>query len=99
MAKLKAEEIRTQASITSDQLSNTLMAAIENDIERLIQTDLLTIRLEEEKYLINLFQRLVQSAISDSKEKLKKKLTSAIQKKKMVQKLTKLYKKKFFVKK
>ena len=49
LAKSKAEQIRNQGVILSNQTSKSLLDAVEEDIKRLKASNLSTIRFEEEK--------------------------------------------------
>jgi len=75
------------------------MDAADKEIQRLIQSDLLTIEIEKEKSFKDLIQKLIDSSISVCKEKLKKKLTLSIKKKKTVHKIKKFLKNKIFIRK
>lgn len=48
-AKLKADQIKTQGLFIANQSSEKIIQSVENDIKRLKETSLATIRFEEEK--------------------------------------------------
>lgn len=50
-AKIKAEQIRNQGTNMAKQAANKIISSAENDIKRLKETTLYTIKLEEEKCL------------------------------------------------
>lgn len=50
-AKIKAEQIRNQGTSIAKQAANKIINLAENDIKRLKETTLYTIKLEEEKCL------------------------------------------------
>ena len=50
-AKVKSEQIRNQGITIAKQTANKILTSVENDIKRLKETTLYTIKLEEEKCL------------------------------------------------
>lgn len=66
------------------------MEAVEEDIKRLKASNLSTIRMEEEKSINEICNRLTQFAFSKAVEKLNKRLNSTIQKKIISQNIEKL---------
>lgn len=50
-ARLKSEQIRNQGITIAKQTANKIITSVENDIKRLKETTLYTIKLEEEKCL------------------------------------------------
>lgn len=89
-AKLKADQIKTQSSILSNETAKNILKSIEEDIKRLKMSNLSTIRLEEEKSINEVCQKLSELALSRAVEKLEKRLTSNIQKKLITQNIDKL---------
>ena len=89
-AKLKADQIRTQSSILSSETAKNILKSIEEDIKRLKMSNLSTIRLEEERSINEVCQKLSELALSKAVEKLEKKLNSNIQKKIITQNIDKL---------
>lgn len=89
-AKLKADQIRTQSSILSSETAKNILKSIEEDIKRLKMSNLSTIRLEEERSINEVCQKLSELALNKAVEKLEKKLNSNIQKKIITQNIDKL---------
>lgn len=90
IAKTKSEQIRDQGHTLSNQTSKFLLEAVEEDIKRLKASNLSTIRMEEEKSINEICNRLTQFAFSKAVEKLNKRLNSTIQKKIISQNIEKL---------
>lgn len=90
IAKTKAEQIRNQGTNLSNQTVKILLEAVEEDIKRLKASNLSTIKLEEEKSINEICQKLSQDALSKSVEKLNKKLNINFQKKLIAQNIEKL---------
>lgn len=67
-----------------------MLESVEEDIKRLKASNLSTIRLEEEKSINEICQKLGQSALSKAIEKLNKKLNPSFQKKIINQSIEKL---------
>jgi len=89
-AKLKAEQIRNQGSILSSQTAKSLINAVEEDINRLKLSNLSLIKLEEEKSINDICQKLSQFAISKSIEKINKSINSTSQRKIISQNIEKI---------
>lgn len=90
VAKTKAEQIRNQGSVLSAQTAKALLELVEQDIKRLKQTNISTIKLVEEKSISEICQKLSQAALSKAIEKLNKKINSTVQKKFISQNIEKL---------
>lgn len=89
-AKSKAEQIRQQGIVLASQTSKTLLDAIDDDIKRLKSVNLSTIRMEEEKSINEVCQKLSNSAFLKAIENLEKRLNSSSQKKIISQNIEKL---------
>ncbi len=89
-AKLKADQIKTQNSILSNETAKNILKSIEEDIKRLKMSNLSTIRLEEERSINEVCQKLSELALNKAMEKLEKKLNNTIQKKIITQNIDKL---------
>lgn len=89
-SRIKAEQIRQQGSLLSSQTVIALLAAVEDDIKRLKLSNLSIIKLEEEKSVNQLCQKLTQIALFQAKEKISKKMNVGIQKKIIVQSIERL---------
>lgn len=89
-AKLKAEQIRNQGNLLSLQTTKALLEAVEEDIKRLKISNLAIIKLEEEKSINEICQKLNQFAMNEAIEKINKKINSSIQKKIISQNIEKL---------
>jgi len=89
-AKLKAEQIRSQGVILSSQAAKALIEKVEEDITRLKASNLSLIKLEEEKSINDICQKLSQFAISKSIEKINKRINSTSQKKIISQNIEKI---------
>lgn len=74
----------------SSQTIIALLAAVEDDIKRLKLSNLSIIKLEEEKSVNQLCQKLTQIALFQAKEKISKKMNVGIQKKIIVQSIERL---------
>lgn len=74
----------------SAQTAKALLDLVEQDIKRLKQTNISTIKLEEEKSISEICQKLSQAALSNAIEKLNKKINPSIQKKFISQNIEKL---------
>lgn len=79
-AKLKAGEIRAQGLVTAEQSSKKLLERVEEDIKRLDEVRLATIRFEEEKAVSDICQRVSRLALEQAIEKLSHQLNPALQK-------------------
>lgn len=90
IAKVKAEEIRVQGSILSSQTVKSMLDSIEDDIKRLKSSNLSIIKLEEEKSVNEICQKLSQFALLKAVEKLNKKINSNFHKKFVSQNIEKL---------
>jgi F-type H+-transporting ATPase subunit b len=89
-AKLKAEQIRNQGNLLSLQTTKALLEAVEEDIKRLKISNLAIIKLEEEKSINEICQKLNQFAMNEAIEKINKRINSSIQKKIISQNIEKL---------
>nr|YP_010700420.1 ATP synthase CF0 subunit I [Phacus arnoldii]WCH63580.1 ATP synthase CF0 subunit I [Phacus arnoldii] len=91
IANNKAQQIREQGFTIANQTSKKLIESIEEDIRRLKETTLSTIRYEEEKSIIEVVcQKLNELAFIKAVEVLKKRLNPNIQKKFVSQNTEKL---------
>lgn len=79
-AKSKAEQIRQQGAILSAQTSKSILDSIEDDIKRLKTVNLSSIRMEENKSIGEVCQKLSQLALKQAVENLKKRLNPSIHK-------------------
>nr|YP_009541047.1 ATPase subunit I [Lepocinclis playfairiana]AYQ93544.1 ATPase subunit I [Lepocinclis playfairiana] len=89
-AKIKAEQIRNQGTSIAKQAANKIINLAENDIKRLKETTLYTIKLEEEKCLTEVVRLLNDMAFVKAVEKIKQNLNSNVQKKIVLQNTEKL---------
>nr|YP_009538659.1 ATPase subunit I [Phacus pleuronectes]AYQ93670.1 ATPase subunit I [Phacus pleuronectes] len=89
-AQLKADQIRTQGLSLASQTSKKLIESIEEDIKRLKETTLSAVRFEEEKSITEVCQKLNEFAFLKAIEILKKRLSSAVQRKIISQNTEKL---------
>nr|YP_009541109.1 ATPase subunit I [Lepocinclis steinii]AYQ93605.1 ATPase subunit I [Lepocinclis steinii] len=89
-ARLKSEQIRNQGITIAKQTANKIITSVENDIKRLKETTLYTIKLEEEKCLTEVFSKLNDLAFTKAVEKIKQNLNSNLQKKIVLQNTEKL---------
>jgi F-type H+-transporting ATPase subunit b len=89
-AKLKSEQIKTNGLSISSQTSKKLIESIENDIKRIKENTLSTVKFEEEKSINEICQKLNSLAFLKATEFLKKRLNSSIQKKFVSQNIEKL---------
>lgn len=89
-SKSKAEQIRSQGFVLASQASKKLLEAIEDDINRMKDSTLATIRFEEEKSIAEVCNKLNYLAFSKAVEKLKKRLNSNLQKKIISQSIDRL---------
>lgn len=90
MAKNKADQIRQQGSILSIQTTKTLLEAVDEDIKRLKNVNLSTIRMEEEKSINEVCQKLSISAFEKAVDSLNKRLNSSLHKRIISQNIEKL---------
>lgn len=90
MAKSKADQIRQQGSALSVQTSNSLLEAVDEDIKRLRIVNLSTIRMEEEKSINEVCQKLSVIAFEKSIDDLNKRLNSSLHKRIISQNIEKL---------
>lgn len=86
----KAETIRIQGTNLSQQSAAALLENVEEDIKRLKKSNLSTLKLEEEKAINEIYQKLNSIAIEKAVEKITKKLNSNFQKKIVAQNIEKL---------
>lgn len=93
MAKAKAEQIRNQGLVLSNQTSKGLLDSVEEDINRLKAANSSAIKFEEEKSINEVCQKLSNSAFISAVEKLNKRLNSNSQKKIISQNINKLSRK------
>lgn len=89
-AKIKAEQIKQQGIALSEKTFKTLLDAVEEDIKRLKALNLATIKLEEEKSINEICQKLSQVALIKAIEKISSKLNTSLQKKIIFRKIEKL---------
>lgn len=89
-AKLKSEQIRNQGSLLSLEMTKSLLDIIEEDIKRLKISNLSILKLEKEKSINEICQKLNQFAITKGIEKINKKINSSVQKKIISQSIQKL---------
>lgn len=89
-AKIKSEQIRSQGLAIAKQAASKLITSTENDIKRLKETTLYIIKLEEEKCLAEVLNKLNDLAFTKAIEKIKQNLNSNIQKKIVFQNTEKL---------
>lgn len=90
IAKVKAEEIRAQGSILSSQTAKSMLDSIEDDIKRLRSSNLSIVKLEEEKSVNEICQKLSQFALLKAVEKLNKRINPNFHKKFISQNIEKL---------
>lgn len=90
IAKSKAEQIRNQGTILSTQTAKSILEAIEEDIKRFKSANLSIIKLEEEKSISQLCQKLTKLAFANAVEKLNNRLNAAYHKKIISQNIDKL---------
>lgn len=74
----------------SQQSAAALLENVEEDIKRLKKSNLSTLKLEEEKAINEIYQKLNSIAIEKAVEKITKKLNSNFQKKIVAQNIEKL---------
>jgi len=79
-AKVKAEEIRAQGLVTADKSSKKLLARVEDDIKRLEESKVATLRFEEEKAITEVCEKVSRLALEQAVENLNKRLDPALQK-------------------
>ena len=91
LAKTKAQEIRKNGSIISSQTAKALLDAIEDEIKRIKQVNLSNLKLEEEKAISEVCQKLTSLSFDNALEKIKKKLNHNLLKKVMQRKIPLLY--------
>lgn len=90
IAKTKADQIRQQGTMLSAQTSKSILDSIEDDIRRLKTVNLSSIKMEENKSISEVCQKLSQGALSKAVENLKKDLNPAIHKKIIKKKINKI---------
>ena len=90
MAKNKADQIRQQGSTLSSQTAKTLLEAVDEDIKRLKSVNLSTIRMEEEKSINELCQKLSLFAFEKAVDTLNKRLNPSLHKRIISQNIDKL---------
>jgi F-type H+-transporting ATPase subunit b len=74
LAKTKAAEIRAQGLVTAEQGAKTLLERAEEDIKRLEETKQTTIRVEEEKAVNQVCEKVSRLALSKAITKVKTRL-------------------------
>ncbi len=92
-AKSKSESIRQQGNDLCIQTSESILSAVEDDIKRLKNSHILTIKIEEKKLLNQICQQLRSDAFKKSIELLKKRFNSKFHKKLVSKNIEKLSKK------
>lgn len=90
MAKSKADQIRQQGSSLSLQTAKTLLEAVDEDIKRLKTVNLSAIRMEEQKSINEVCQKLSIYAFDKAIDSLNKRLNSSLHKKIISQNIEKL---------
>lgn len=90
IAKSKADQIRQQGTLISAQTSKSILDSIEDDIRRLKSVNLSSIKMEENKSISEVCQKLSQGALSRAVENLKKDLNPGIHKKIIKKKISKI---------
>ena len=80
-AKSKAEQIRQQGESLSVQTSKSIISAIEEDIKRLKNVNLLTLKMQEKKSLSEICQELSSRSFKKANELINKRLNSKFHKK------------------
>lgn len=93
-AKLKAEQIREQAESLSSQTSKSILTAIDEDIKRLRNVNILTIRVKEKKSLDEICQKLSSLVLNKACQNLSKRLNQKFHKKLISKNIERLSKKK-----
>lgn len=96
-AKIKSEQIRQQGTNLSIQTSKSILYAIEEDIKRLRNVNLSTIKMEEKKSLSEVCQKLSSFAFKKAGEIINKRLNSKFHRKLVSKNIEKLSKKKLKV--
>ena len=91
IAKTKAEQIRKNGSIISSQTAKALLESIEDEIKRLQQTNLSNLKLEEEKAISEVCQKLTSLSLTNALNKITKKLNHKLQQKVLKRKIPLLY--------
>lgn len=90
LAKEKADQIRQQGSTLSLQTAKTLLEAVDEDIKRLKTVNLSTIRMEEEKSINEVCQKLSTFAFEKAIDSLNKRLNPNLHKRIISQNIEKL---------
>lgn len=90
MAKGKADQIRQQGSTLSIQTAKALLDAVDEDIKRLKNVNLSTVRMEEEKSINEVCQRLNTIAFEKAINNLNNRLNPSLHKKIISQNIEKL---------
>nr|ALP86080.1 ATPase subunit I [Phacus orbicularis] len=90
LAKQKAEEIKLQGFSLANQTTKKIMELLEEDIKRLKESTLSTLKFEEEKLITEVCQKLNNLAFIKAVEILKKRINLNIQNKIIFQSIEKL---------
>lgn len=98
IAKNKAEQIRQQGKTLSIQTSKSILYAIEEDIKRLKNANLSTIKMQEKKYISIICQKLSLLAFKKACENLNKRLNPKLHKKLVSKNIEKISNRKLKVK-
>jgi F-type H+-transporting ATPase subunit b len=64
LASIKVDEFRSQGLLNASQISNILLDQVEEDIKRLDDSKLVTIRLEEEKVVAEICEKAASLALN-----------------------------------
>nr|AST09057.1 ATPase subunit I [Eutreptiella pomquetensis] len=78
-AKIRAEEITAQGLVTAEKSSNKLLARVEDDIKRLEDGKVATLRFEEEKAVTEVCEKVSRLALDQAVDNLNKRLNPALQ--------------------
>lgn len=89
-AKSKSEQIRQQGESLSIQTYKSIIGAIEDDIKRLKNVNLLTLKMQEKKSLSEVCQKLSLLSFNEARKLLNKRLNSKFHKKLISRKIEKL---------
>ena len=90
MAKNKADQIRQQGSVLSVQTAKALLDAVDEDIKRLKTVNLSAIRMEEDKSINEVCQKLSSMAFEKAIDDLNKRLNPSLHKRIVSQNIEKL---------
>lgn len=80
LAKSKSEEIRSQGLVLASQTSQKLLERIDEDVKRLEETKMATVRFEKEKAITEVCQKVSQLAMENAILKLSGCLNSDLKK-------------------